>query len=207
MCGNASRCIGKYVYDKGLTKKNHVTLETAAGIKELGLMINDGKVETVTVNMGAPILDPIKIPVLVDGMEALHVPLVLPTGEVEVSCVSMGNPHAVCFVDDVEALDMATMGPAIEQHPLFPNRVNAEFVQVLAPDHLKMRVWERGAGETLACGTGACATLVAAVMRGLAVREAKVDLRGGSLQIHWQPDSGTVLLTGEAAFVFEGETI
>lgn len=207
MCGNASRCIGKYVYDKGLTKKNHVTLETAAGIKELGLMINDGKVETVTVNMGAPILDPIKIPVLVDGMEALHVPLVLPTGEVEVSCVSMGNPHAVCFVDDVEALDMATMGPAIEQHPLFPNRVNAEFVQVLAPDHLKMRVWERGAGETLACGTGACAALVAAVMRGLAVREAKVDLRGGSLQIHWQPDSGTVLLTGEAAFVFEGETI
>lgn len=207
MCGNASRCIGKYVYDKGLTKKNHVTLETAAGIKELGLMINDGKVETVTVNMGAPILDPIKIPVLVDGMVALHVPLVLPTGEVEVSCVSMGNPHAVCFVDDVEALDMATMGPAIELHPLFPNRVNAEFVQVLAPDHLKMRVWERGAGETLACGTGACATLVAAVMRGLAVREAKVDLRGGSLQIHWQPDSGTVLLTGEAAFVFEGETI
>ena len=102
---------------------------------------------------------------------------------------------------------MATMGPAIELHPLFPNRVNAEFVQVLAPDHLKMRVWERGAGETLACGTGACATLVAAVMRGLAVREAKVDLRGGSLQIHWQPDSGTVLLTGEAAFVFEGETI
>ncbi len=207
MCGNASRCIGKYVYDKGLTDKSLITLETAAGIKELGLMINDGKVETVTVNMGSPILDPIKIPVLVDGMEALRVPLVLPTGEVEVSCVSMGNPHAVCFVDDVESLDIATMGPAIEQHPMFPNRVNAEFVQVLAPDHLKMRVWERGAGETLACGTGACATLVAAVMRGLAVREAKVDLRGGSLQIHWQPDSGTVLLTGEAAFVFEGETI
>lgn len=207
MCGNASRCIGKYLYDKGLTKKTTVTLETAAGIKELGLAVNEGKVEMVTVDMGAPILDPAGIPVSVSGTEALHLPLVLPVGALEVSCVSMGNPHAVCFVDDVEAFDMVTLGPAIEQHPLFPNRVNAEFVQVLAPDHLKMRVWERGAGETLACGTGACAALVAAVLRGMAVREARVDLRGGTLWIHWRPDTGAVLLTGEAAFVFEGETV
>lgn len=207
MCGNASRCIGKYLYDKGLTKKTTVTLETASGIKELGLTVNEGKVEMVTVDMGAPILDPAGIPVSVAGTEALHLSLVLPVGVLEVSCVSMGNPHAVCFVDDVEAFDMVTMGPAIEQHPLFPNRVNAEFVQVLAPDHLKMRVWERGAGETLACGTGACAALVAAVLRGMAVREARVDLRGGTLWIHWRPDTGAVLLTGEAAFVFEGETV
>lgn len=207
MCGNASRCIGKYVYDKGLTKKTTVTLETAAGIKELGLAVNEGRVATVCVDMGAPILDPAVIPVSVEGKEALHLPLVLPTGVVEVSCVSMGNPHAVCFVDDVDGLDVATMGPAIEQHPLFPNRVNAEFVQVLAPSHLKMRVWERGAGETLACGTGACATLVAAVLRGLAVREARVDLRGGTLWINWRPDNGAVYLTGDAAFVYEGETL
>lgn len=206
MCGNASRCVGKYVYDKGLTTKTTVTLETGAGIKTLGLDVREGKVDTVSVDMGAPVLEPHLIPVSVRGMDALHVPLVLSSGVVDVTCVSMGNPHAVCFVDDVDAIDLTAIGPAIEHHPLFPNRVNAEFVQVLAPDHLKMRVWERGTGETLACGTGACASLVAAVLRGLAVREAQVDLRGGSLHIAWQPEQGSVILTGNAAFVFEGET-
>lgn len=205
MCGNASRCIGKYVYEKGLTGKTNVLLETGAGIRELQLKVNDGKVGSVCVDMGKPILDPASIPVSVFGEQAVYVPVTVDGVVFEVTCVSMGNPHAVLFTTGIDDLDLNRMGPLFEHNALFPNRVNTEFVEVLSSDHVKMRVWERGAGETLACGTGACAVLVAGVLRGLLQTKAAVDLPGGSLTIEWRQDNQHVYLTGEAAFVYEGE--
>jgi len=207
MCGNASRCVGKYVYEKGLTTKTSLTLETKAGIKMLNLKIEDGLVSSVCVDMGGPILQPSLIPVVFSGGEAIRVPLLIDQVNYEVNCISMGNPHAVLFTSDIDALDLPELGPKFELNQIFPKRTNTEFVEILSLEHARMRVWERGAGETLACGTGACAVLVAGVLTGRLNRKAVIDLRGGSLQIEWNPENNHVYMTGEAVMVFEGEIL
>lgn len=204
MCGNASRCVGKYVYDRGLTDKTEVSLMTGAGLKLLKLKVDNGRVASVRVDMGKPELMPALIPTTLGGGCVKDVPMEVDGRQWLVSCVSMGNPHCVTFVEDPAALDLPSIGPAFEHHPAFPKRVNTEFVQVISREHLKMRVWERGSGETLACGTGACASLVAAVMTGRAERRVTMDLLGGSLQLEWAED-GHVYQEGSAAFVFDGE--
>lgn len=205
MCGNASRCVGKYVYDMGLTTKTAVTLETLAGVKHLNLNIENNEVTTVCVDMGEPILTPSLIPVLTEGEKAVQIPVEV-NGEIfNATCVSMGNPHAVIFVSDVENFDVHGIGRVIENHPLFPRRTNVEFIQVISPSQLKMRVWERGSGETLACGTGACASLVAAVLNGLSDRTATLQLLGGDLTIEWRESDNRIYMTGGAVKVFEGE--
>ena len=206
MCGNASRCIGKYVYERGLTKKREITLETLAGTRTLWLSTGDGAVRNVRVDMGEPRLRPEEIGVNLPGERVLQAPLEAAGKMWNISCVSMGNPHCVVFVmGDPAALDLPEIGPAFERHPLFPNRTNTEFVQVLGRGALRVRVWERGSGETLACGTGACAALVAASLCSLTDRRATVHLRGGDLEVEWDLYSGRVFLTGPAAIVFEGE--
>jgi len=205
MCGNASRCVGKYVFEKGLTEKTFLTLETKAGLKTLNLFVEDGLVKTVCVDMGEPILKPALIPVDVSGDSAIQIPLTIDSITYELNCVSMGNPHAVIFTTDIDVLDLPVLGPKFELNKLFPKRTNTEFVEVIDKEHVKMRVWERGAGETLACGTGACAVLVAGVLSGHLARKAVVDLRGGSLLIEWDAKNNHVLMTGEAVTVFEGE--
>lgn len=204
MCGNASRCVGKYVYDRGLTDKTDISLMTGAGLKLLKLKVDNGRVDSVRVDMGKPELTPTLIPTTLGDECAKDVPLEVNGRQWLVSCVSMGNPHCVTFVEDPAALDLPSIGPAFEHHPAFPKRVNTEFVQVISREHLKMRVWERGSGETLACGTGACAALVAAVVTGRAERRVTMDLLGGSLQLEWAED-GHVYQEGPAAFVFDGE--
>lgn len=203
MCGNAARCIGKYVYERGLTRKTRVTLATGGGIKTLQLQVAHGQVEQVTVDLGAPALDPARIPVALDGERVLDHPLVIDGQTHRITCVGMGNPHAVIFVDDPQAVDVHGIGRQIEHHPLFPGRTNVEFVHVARRDRLEMRVWERGSGETLACGTGAAASLVAAVLGGRADRSATVQLTGGELRVAWDAD-GHVYQTGPATFVFDG---
>lgn len=207
MCGNASRCIGKFVYDKGLTNKTEVTLETLAGVKVLKLFIgNNNKVEKVTVDMGEPILEAKLIPTTFDGTSVVK--QLASFGQYtnyELTCVSMGNPHAVIFMDNVLSLDLPQIGPVIENSQYFPNRTNTEFVEKLTDNRLRMRVWERGSGETMACGTGACATVVAAVLNGVSNRKTTVELLGGDLEIEWNEQNNHVYLTGEATTVFEGE--
>lgn len=207
MCGNASRCIGKYVYDKGLTDNTEVTLETLAGVKVLKLFVgNDNKVESATVDMGAPILDPALIPTTLEGSVIIDRQHVFSDAvQYAVTCVSMGNPHAVIFTKDIDQLDLPKIGPVIENAPVFPRRTNTEFIEVVSPDRLKMRVWERGSGETMACGTGACASLVAAVLNGFTGRKATIELLGGELTIEWKESDNHVYLTGSATTVFEGE--
>ncbi len=205
MCGNATRCIGKYVFDKGLTKENRITLETLAGIKNLELYVEEGKVETVRVDMGEPILSPVNIPVLSEGETAVKIPVEVDGNLYEATCVSMGNPHAVLFLDEIENLNLELIGPKFENNILFPKRTNTEFVKIIDKSHAKMRVWERGTGETLACGTGACAVLVAGVMCGLLDTKATIDLPGGSLIIEWDKNTNHVFMTGGATIVFEGE--
>lgn len=205
MCGNASRCVGKYVYDKGLTKKTSLTLETKAGLKRLELTVENGLVSSVCVDMGEPVLEPALIPVDVPGDCAIQVPVLIDQVKYELNCVSMGNPHAVIFTGEIDALNLPELGPKFEFNALFPKQINTEFVEVLDQEHVRMRVWERGAGETLACGTGACAVLVAGVLSGRLQRKAVVDLRGGSLQIEWNPQNNHVYMTGGASTVFEGE--
>lgn len=205
MCGNASRCVGKYVFDKGLTAKTSLTLETKAGIKVLNLIIKDGLVSSVCVDMGSPILQPSLIPVTVSGVDAIRVPILVDQISYEVNCVSMGNPHAVIFTSEIDALNLPELGPKFELNQIFPKKTNTEFVEVLSMEHARMRVWERGAGETLACGTGACAVLVAGVLTGRLNRKAVIDLRGGSLQIEWNPETDHIYMTGGAVTVFEGE--
>lgn len=192
MCGNASRCIGKYVYEKGLTKKETVTLETLSGIKTLQLAVRGGKVTEVTVDMGTP--------------EIINPSLRLEAGGETYTgvAVSMGNPHFVIFTDNVESIDLSEVGPQIETHPFFPDRTNVEFAEVLKPDEIRMRVWERGSGITMACGTGACATAVAGAALGKTERRTKVLMDGGPLTIHWDESDGKVRMTGEAVTVFEG---
>ena len=204
MCGNAVRCIGKYVHDRGLTAKTRVTLATRGGIKTLELQLQGGSVEQVTVDLGEPALSPASLPVTLAGAQVQNHPLSIDGQTHHITCVSMGNPHAVIFVDDPRAVDVHGIGRQIEHHPLFPKRTNVEFVRVWRRDLLEMRVWERGSGETLACGTGAAASLVAAVLNGLADRSAVVQLTGGELHVHWDARDNHVYQTGPATFVFDG---
>lgn len=205
MCGNATRCIGKYAYERGLVKNSMMTLETLSGIKTLKLTVEDGAVTAVQVDMGKPVLVPKEIPVKLPGEQAINVEHMLAGQMRRFSCVSMGNPHCVLFTENIAALDLEKIGPAYENDPLFPERVNTEFVEVIDDHTLKMRVWERGSGETLACGTGACATTVAAVLCGHCKMNTDITLklRGGDLTIRYTGD--TVLMTGPAAVAFEGE--
>jgi len=208
MCGNAIRCVGKFVYDQGMTLSKTITIETLAGNKTLELYLNaSSKVHLVKVDMGEPVLQPKAIPVnsLLDRF--VDQPVQLGETEYRITCVSMGNPHAVCFVEDVAAFPLHSLGLMMENHPLFPERVNAEFVQVLNKGRLRMRVWERGTGETMACGTGACAVLVAASLNGLSDRTAVIELPGGELEITWDIQNNHVYKTGPAAFVFTGEMV
>lgn len=205
MCGNGIRCVGKYVYDYGLTDKTCVTVETLSGIKTLHLTVENGEVRSVRVSMGAPGFTPACIPVASDRETFIQQKIEVAGQQWEVSCVSMGSAHVVTFVDDVEMLDLEYIGPLFENHSLFPERINAEFVQVIDEHRLKMRVWERGSGETLACGTGSCATLVISALLGKSADKATVLLRGGNLDIEWDRVENTVYMTGPAEIVFEGE--
>jgi len=206
MCGNATRCIGKFVYDNGLTSKTEITLETKSGIKYLTLYPENGKVKTVLVNMGKAVLTPADIPMKAEGESFINKPIEVLGSEVYITAVSMGNPHAVTYVDDVMSLDLEKIGPAFENHPIFPERVNTEFIKVLDSHAIQMRVWERGSGETWACGTGACAAAVASVKNGYFKNgeEITVKLKGGDLFITYSSD-GTVLMRGAAETVFTGE--
>ena len=206
MCGNGIRCVGKYVYDYGLTEKNEIKVETLAGIKELKLQIESGKVSRVRVNMGEPILVPEQIPVEADREPVVMEPVKVCDREWKMTCVSMGNPHAVIFIDTpVREFGLEAVGPSFECHPRFPKRTNTEFVRILGPDRMEMRVWERGSGETFACGTGACASAVAAVLNGFCKRQVTVELLGGDLEIEWKEMDGCVYMTGAATTVFDGE--
>ena len=176
MCGNASRCVGKYIHDRGLSDKTEISLMTGAGIKILKLTLKDGKTESVRVDMGEPILATDRVPVSLPAEKAVRVPFEVPGFRGEMTCVSMGNPHAVIYVDDADSFDVHGVGAEIEVNPLFPRKTNVEFVTVKDRTHLRMRVWERGSGETLACGTGACATLVATVLNGLCYKKAVLEL-------------------------------
>ncbi|NPV90265.1 MAG: diaminopimelate epimerase [Firmicutes bacterium] len=206
MCGNAIRCVAKYVYEKGLIDDISITVETGAGVLVPELVWGDLADDTdfkVRVDMGKPVLAPVDIPVAVEGDRAIARELTLDGKAITYSAVSMGNPHCVVFVPDLESVDYYRLGPALEQHPLFPKKTNVEFVQVVNPSELKVRVWERGAGETLACGTGACAVAVAGVLNQYSDRRVKVVLPGGSLDIEWAED-GRLFMTGPAENVFEG---
>jgi len=206
MCGNASRCIGKFVYDKGLTTKTEVTLETLAGIKILKLFIGADKlVEKVTVDMGEPILEGIKIPTTFDTPKVIDVPVTFNEKiQYNITAVSMGNPHAVIFTSGIHDLNLPEIGPVIENAAIFPRRTNTEFIEVVSDSYVKMRVWERGSGETMACGTGACAAVVAGVLNGKNSRKTTVELLGGELSIEWKEADNHVYLTGGATTVFEG---
>lgn len=205
MCGNGIRCVGKFVYDKGLTNKTSISIISCGKIKYLDLNVADGKVSTVRVNMGSPILKAKDIPVICDREEAIAERLEVEDGIYEMTCVSMGNPHAVIFMDQVADLPLEKLGPKFENHVRFPNRINTEFIRVLDEAAIEMRVWERGTGETLACGTGACASVVAAVLNGLTKEQVTVKLLGGNLQIQWDRQTNLVYMTGPATTVFEGE--
>lgn len=206
MCGNATRCIGKYVYDKGLTDKTEITLETNSGIKYLTLFPENGKVEFVEVDMGKAILTPKDIPVNSDKESFISEPVEVDGKEYKITCVSMGNPHAIVYMDDIKDLELEKIGPSFENHKLFPDRINTEFIEVIDSHTLNMRVWERGSGETFACGTGACASVVASVLNGYCNRdeEVTVHLRGGDLKITWNSD-GTVIMKGPAALICDGD--
>ncbi|MNW28386.1 Diaminopimelate epimerase [compost metagenome] len=204
-CGNAIRCVAKYVYDQGHTEKQDLTVETrGAGVQHVKLTVMDGQVNQVRVDMGAPVFQGLSIPMTLDMEQVKNVPVEAGGQTFHITGVSMGNPHAVIFVEDAPAFDLHHWGPLLESHELFPNRTNVEFVTVRDRSRLDMRVWERGAGPTLACGTGACATLVAAVMNGFADREALVSLAGGDLYIEWSTDNNRVYMTGPATIVYHG---
>ena len=204
MCGNATRCVGKYVFDNDLTNKKEITLETKAGIKYITLLEGDSKARKVTVDMGEPILDPNLIPVNIDQQPVLNYPLDIDGRIWDISCVSMGNPHAVVFTQNINDLDLITLGPKFEKNPIFPKKTNTEFIEVVDRNTLNMRVWERGAGETLACGTGACASAVAAILNNYCDRSITIHLIGGSLDIEWRESNNHIYMTGEAVTVFEG---
>ena len=205
MCGNASRCVGKYVYDNGLTTKTSLSLETKAGLRLLSLHLGaDGKVASVTVDMGKPELTPALIPVSSKLTAFIDQPVKVLDQTYYMTAVSMGNPHAVVFTKNIDNIPLQKVGPLCESLSIFPNKTNTEFVEVLDAGHLKMRVWERGAGETMACGTGACAVAVAASLNGFTGRQVKVFLKGGTLDIVWNEADNHVLMTGEATTVFTG---
>ncbi len=205
MCGNGIRCVGKYVFERGLTGKTELTIATKSGLKQLWLTVENGIVTRVRADMGTPELNPKLIPVDLPGELVLRHRLQIMGQTYFITCVNMGNPHAVLFVRDPEVVDLPTIGPMIEHHPLFPRRTNVEFVRVIDRGILQMRVWERGAGETLACGTGACAALVAAVLAGLSDRTVQMKLTGGNLQLQWNAEDNHVYQSGPASFVFDGD--
>lgn len=204
MCGNATRCIGKYVYDYGLTNKTSLTLETKAGVKHLQLSVENGTVSRIRVDMGEPKLKPSDVPVKLFMANPIGIDVTFSTGTFPITCVSMGNPHTVLFFDNADSLDVNRYGKEIESHFLFPERTNVEFVKVISRTEAFMRVWERGAGETQACGTGACAALVAAVLNKKMERKALIRLLGGDLEIEWNENDNHVYMTGDAVIVFEG---
>ena len=212
MCGNGIRCVGKYVYDYGLTDKEEISVETLAGIKYLKFVIDRkdasdrGTVAMVTVNMGEPIFAPAEVPVAIDKDldKVVDYPVNIDGTSYNITCISMGNPHCITYVEDTDTFPLEEIGPRFESSPLFPRRVNAEFVQVVSRDYLKMRVWERGSGETLACGTGTCATVVASILNGLTEDEVTVRLLGGELIIKWDRETNLVYMTGPAKVVFDG---
>ena len=204
MCGNATRCVGKYVFDNGLTNKTEITLETKAGEKYITLLDGDSRARRITVDMGEPILDPNLIPVNINEQPVLNYPLDIEGKIWHISCVSMGNPHAVVFTKGIKDFDLITLGPKFETNPIFPRKTNTEFIEIVDRNTLNMRVWERGAGETLACGTGACAAAVAAILNNHCDRNITIHLLGGNLQIEWSEKNNHVYMTGEAVTVFEG---
>ena len=205
MCGNGIRCVAKYVYDYGLTDQTHISVETLGGIKYLDLTVEEGRVRQVRVDMGRPMLCPTEIPVIANGESVIDMPIEVDDTEYRMTAVGMGNPHTVVFVEDVDGLEIEQIGPKFEHHPCFPNRVNTEFVKVLDRNTVKMRVWERGSGETLACGTGACAVAVACILNGLTENKVTVQLLGGDLLIEWDREADKVYMTGPAEVVFDGE--
>ena len=212
MCGNGIRCVAKYVYDKGLTDKTDISVISCGQIKYLQLFLKEGRVDTDRVNMGAPELRPERIPVTVAeaGMplekeRIVNAPIIVQGKEYKMTCVSMGNPHAVIFLEDVTNLEIEQIGPYFENHERFPKRINTEFVKVLDKKTVQMRVWERGTGETLACGTGCCATVVACILNGLTDEKVTVKLLGGEIEIEWDREANLVYMTGPAVTVFEGE--
>ncbi|MCH5184101.1 MAG: diaminopimelate epimerase [Oscillospiraceae bacterium] len=204
MCGNGIRCVAKFLYDEGIARKEVLRIDTLSGVKEVHLHLDGGEVTGVTVDMGKAVLDPAKLPVLLDGSAVIDRPVEIGGKAYRITCVSMGNPHCVLFVEDPASLPLETIGPVFEHAPLFPERINTEFVRVIDRTHLEMRVWERGSGETLACGTGACATVVAAVENGFCPKgePVTVSLRGGDLQITYTDEC--VLMQGPATTVFHG---
>lgn len=206
MCGNGIRCVGKYVYDKGLTDKTLVAVETLGGIKYLELTVVDGKVETVKVDMGSPILVPTDIPVVAEGNTCIRKSIAVDGKEYDMTCVSMGNPHAVIYIEDVANLEIEKIGPLFENHERFPNRINTEFARVIDEYTVEMRVWERGSGETLACGTGACAVAVSSILNGYTKDKVTIKLLGGDLEIEWDRETNRIFMTGPAKIAFDGET-
>jgi diaminopimelate epimerase len=205
MCGNGIRCVGKYAYDRGITRDNPLRVETDSGIKTLELDVQDGVVRSVNVDMGEPILEPARIPVRCEGSRVVDEPLEVAGETHRVTCVSMGNPHCVLFLPDIAGLDLETIGPRFERHERFPKGINTEFIKVLGRGEMDMRVWERGSGETAACGTGACAAAVAGVLTGRTDRRVLVHLAGGDLTIEWREHDHHVAMRGEAVEVFRGE--
>lgn len=207
MCGNGIRCLAKYVVDRGLVEPDReaIVIETLGGLKPVSIArAADGRLKLATVNMGRPALLPEEIPTTLEGEPVINVPLHTDAGTYLVTCVSMGNPHCVIWVDDVDSAPVEVVGPMIEVHPAFPKRTNVEFAQITGDGVIRLRVWERGCGETLACGTGACATLVAASLAGRVGREASVELPGGELTVKWDDATGEVFMTGSATEVFTG---
>jgi len=203
-CGNAVRCVGKFAFEQGLARGTELTVETRAGVQRIWLDVAEGRVSAVKVDMGPPVLEGPRIPIAVDRAPVVDHPVAVEGRTFAVTAVSMGNPHAVIFVDDAPAFPVNKWGPKLEAHPLFPQRTNVEFVSVRRPDEVDMRVWERGVGPTLACGTGACATVVAGVLTGRTARAVRVHLAGGTLDIEWDERTGHVFMTGPAQTVFTG---
>lgn len=205
MCGNGIRCVAKFVYDNKMTDKTTITVETLSGIKTLKLNITDNQVDTVRVNMGAPVIKAADVPVIHDKESVINEPVMIDGICYKITCVSMGNPHAVTFVEDTETLELESIGPEFEKNKIFPDRVNTEFIQIIDRNTINMRVWERGSGETLACGTGACASVVACVLNGLTENRVLVHLLGGDLVIEYDQKENTVYMTGPARVSFTGE--
>lgn len=207
MCGNGIRCVAKYAYEHNIARKEHLTIATKSGLKYLDLTVKGGKVSSVKVNMGSPLLTADQIPVVSEKETVIHQPLEVNKETYYITAVSMGNPHVIVYIKDVEHLDIEKIGPFFENHPAFPDRVNAEFVEIIDSHTVRMRVWERGAGETLACGTGACAVAVSSILNGLVDGEkpVTVKLRGGDLEIFWDRQENLVYMTGPAETVFDGE--
>lgn len=205
MCGNGIRCVAKYVYDHNMTDQTVITIETGAGVKTLQLTVEQGKVESVRVDMGEPILNPPDIPVTAEGDRVVAEPIIVDGKEWRMTCVSMGNPHAVVFVENLADFEIEKVGPLFEKHERFPKRTNTEFCELISREEVSMRVWERGSDETWACGTGTCATVMACILNGFTERKVLVHLRGGDLIIEYDKESNHIFMTGPATEVFQGE--